>query len=53
MAQCDHCMEMIDEGADTHVKIVKPMEFKGQTQQITQFYCSVGCLVEKMQEDGD
>lgn len=50
MAQCDNCMDRIDEGSDTHVKIVKPMEFKGQEQAINRFYCSVGCLIEKLQK---
>lgn len=50
MAQCDNCLEDVDEDADTHVKIVKPMEFKGETQKVTQFYCTVGCLLEKVQD---
>lgn len=47
MPQCDNCMSDIDEDADTHVEVVKPMEFKGEVQKVTQYYCTVECLVQK------
>ena len=34
--------------ADAHVEVVNPMEFKGETQTVTQYYCSVECLIEKV-----
>lgn len=46
MPQCNVCMEEIDESDDAHIQVVKPMEFKGESQEITHYYCSVGCLVE-------
>jgi hypothetical protein len=49
MAQCDHCMDEIETGEQTHVRIVKPMEFKGETEEVTQYYCTVECLLEKLQ----
>ena len=48
MPQCDNCMDDIDDDADTHVQIVKPMEFKGETQKVTQYYCTVECLLAKV-----
>lgn len=50
MPQCDNCMDDIDADGETHVRIVKPMEFKGETREITQYYCSVGCLLEKVND---
>ena len=50
VVHCDNCMAEIDENVDTHVEIVKPMEFKGEIQKITQFYCTVGCLLEKIRD---
>ena len=49
MPQCDNCMDDIDDDEDTHVSIVKPMEFKGETQKVTQFYCTVECLLERIE----
>lgn len=49
MPQCDNCMDDIDADEDTHVQIVKPMEFKGETRKVTQFYCSVECLLERIE----
>lgn len=49
MPQCDTCMDHINEDEDTHVAIVKPMEFKGETQKVTQFYCSIECLLERIE----
>lgn len=48
MPQCDNCMDEIDDEEDAHVQLVKPMEYKGRTQQVTQYYCSVECLLEKV-----
>lgn len=50
MPQCDNCLTDIDDTADAHVQVVKPMEFKGETQQVTNYYCSVGCLLEKVED---
>ncbi|WP_440988314.1 hypothetical protein [Haloarchaeobius baliensis] len=49
MAQCNVCMEEIDEEAETHIEVVKPMEYKGSTQQIRHYYCSISCLLEQVQ----
>lgn len=46
MPQCDNCMDHIDEDEDAHVEVVKPMEFKGETRKVTQYYCTVECLLE-------
>lgn len=48
MVQCDTCMADIDEDVDAHVEVVKPMELKGEIQKVTQFYCTVGCLLKKV-----
>lgn len=48
MPQCDNCVDDIDDETETHVEIVKPMEFKGEVQKVKQYYCSVQCLVEKV-----
>lgn len=50
MVKCDNCMNDIDADADAHVEVVKPMELKGEVQKVTQFYCTVGCLVEKVRD---
>lgn len=49
MVQCDNCMDDIDDDTDAHVEVVKPMEFKGQTREVTQYYCTLECLVDKVQ----
>lgn len=43
-------MADIDEERDAHVEVVKPMELKGEIQKVTQFYCTVGCLLEKVRD---
>jgi hypothetical protein len=48
MPQCANCLEEVDAAADAHVQVVNPMEFKGETQQVTQYYCSVDCLLAKV-----
>jgi hypothetical protein len=50
MAQCDNCMDDIETAEETHVRIVKPMEFKGEQRDITQFYCGVECLLDKLED---
>lgn len=50
MPQCDNCMNAIDEESDTHLTVVKPLEFKGEIQKITQYYCSVSCLLETVKD---
>ncbi|WP_161973204.1 hypothetical protein [Halostella litorea] len=47
MAQCNNCTEEIAADEEAHVRVVKPMEFKGSTEQIEHYYCSVNCLVER------
>lgn len=47
MPQCDNCMDHIDGDEETHIQIVKPMELKGNVEKVTQYYCSVQCLLEK------
>ncbi len=47
MPQCNNCTEEIATEDDTHVVVVKPMEFKGSQEQIEHYYCSVKCLVER------
>jgi len=47
MPQCDNCMDDIDHEADAHIQQVEPIEFKGGTQTVTNYYCSVECLLEK------
>jgi hypothetical protein len=49
MPQCNVCMADIDEETDTHIEVVKPMEFKGNTEEIRHYYCSVKCLVDHAQ----
>lgn len=44
--ECNVCLTEIDPGTDTHIEVVKPMEFKGETQEIRHYYCSVACLVD-------
>jgi len=39
-----------DDEADAHIEIVQPMEFKGDTQKVRQYYCDVECLLEKVDD---
>ncbi|WP_435360013.1 hypothetical protein [Haloarchaeobius sp. DFWS5] len=39
----------IDEEADTHIEVVKPMEYKGATQEIRHYYCTISCLLDQAQ----
>lgn len=48
MATCDNCMSEIDVETETHLRIVKPMELKGERREVTQYYCSFECLQEKV-----
>lgn len=48
MPQCDNCMDDIDVDTDARVEVVKPMEFKGEVQEVTQYYCTIECLIEKI-----
>ncbi len=41
-------MEPIDEGTDSRIEVVKPMEFKGSTREIRHYYCGVDCLLERV-----
>ena len=50
MPQCNVCMADIDGKEDTHIEVVKPMEYKGETEQIRHYYCSVACLMEHAQD---
>jgi hypothetical protein len=50
MPQCDNCLEDIDDEAEAHIEVVQPMEFKGDTQKVRQYYCDVGCLLEKVDD---
>lgn len=50
MPQCNVCMDDIDEEEDTHLEVVKPMEWKGDTREIRHYYCSVSCLLEQVQD---
>lgn len=50
MPQCDKCMADIDEETDAHVEVVKPMDFKGDTRKVTQYYCTVECLLGKVND---
>lgn len=46
MLECNVCEDAIDEESETHVTVVKPVEYKGAQQEIRHYYCSVACLVE-------
>lgn len=50
MPQCNVCLTDIDEDEDTHIEVVKPMEYKGETQEIRHYYCTIGCLIEHAQD---
>jgi hypothetical protein len=50
MPQCNVCMDDINEDEDTHLEVVKPMEWKGDTREIRHYYCSVSCLLEQVQD---
>ena len=50
MTQCNNCTEAIDEDDDTHVVVVKPMDYKGENQRIEHYYCTVNCLVERARQ---
>jgi len=50
MPQCNVCMAEINEEEDTHLEVVKPMEWKGDTREIRHYYCSVSCLLEQVQD---
>lgn len=49
MTRCDNCLNDIETGEQTHLQIVKPTEYKGERQDITQYFCSVECLVETVE----
>lgn len=51
MPQCDTCMDGIDDEQETHLQLVRPMEFKGDVQKVSQYYCSVECLLKKVGGD--
>lgn len=48
--QCDNCVDDIDGASETHIQLVSPMEFKGETTKVRRYFCSVECLLEKSQE---
>ena len=48
--QCDNCVGDIDGESETHIQVVSPMEFKGETTKVKRYYCSLRCLVEKTRE---
>ncbi|WP_435348460.1 hypothetical protein [Haloarchaeobius sp. HRN-SO-5] len=50
MPQCNVCMDDVDEKEDTHIVVVKPMEYKGSTRKIRHYYCSIGCLLEQARD---
>lgn len=50
MHQCNACMEEIDETEDTRIEVVKPMEWKGDVQEVRHYYCSARCLLEQVRE---
>ncbi len=50
MPQCNVCMDDIDEEEDTHIEVVKPMEFKGAKQEIRHYYCTISCLLDQARE---
>lgn len=52
MPQCNACMADIDADDETHLVVVKPMEWKGDTRKVRHYYCSVGCLIDQVQESG-
>lgn len=41
MPQCNVCMESIDEKGETHIRVVKPVEYKGSTEEIRHYYCQL------------
>lgn len=43
-------MEEIDEETDTHIEVVKPVEYKGSTQEIRHYYCKLSCLLEQARD---
>lgn len=46
MLECNVCAETIEEEEETHIAVVKPVEYKGSKQKIRHYYCSVSCLVD-------
>ncbi|WP_435334359.1 hypothetical protein [Haloarchaeobius sp. TZWWS8] len=52
MPNCNRCTDEIDEATDTHIEVVKPMEYKGSTQQIRHYYCTIACLLEQTKATG-
>lgn len=46
MLECNVCEDGIEEDHETHITVVKPVEYKGSTQKIRHYYCSVSCLVD-------
>ncbi len=39
-------MTEIDDTTDTHVAVVKPVDYKGSTRKIRHYYCTIECLLE-------